>query len=714
MKIISKKELEKKVACSFLEFLFKNFSSKDLIQIEEAVVKKPDFYYAKKKILLELSTIYEFSDNEESARWSKIVHSIKDKIKKNPKFKDVSGLYSIDSGRNLILPAHKHSEYADQILDAIHKGFSEVSIEGYQFTIKRFESNEKDIVFAGFGQVRSIDSSGIILANISKKIKIANEQLGNTSYQTDKKILLLVNRFHLGSVDDVVKALSNMYSELMVFENIDEIWLQQEGKDKNYHTLLYTKNFIKAFEDKKIDADNKIHSTLFERWYWALEELPDKKANIFNAFQKFFSKHKPFQVFNDVGKRQSMVKFGEYLLNKDQISNALWLIDNFIDDPDPALPKEYKGKPEFNYHQRIIENKDVNVITTVQGHLAWVVKELARKSTKDDITNLQIALRLTKDKLSVREQNLYIILQWLFPLIEIANRRLWIANKNGKLYGEFRSLFLDQENGLVARYSGFKEIARNLIQVLNYFKDLTSDEAEYVIKKLLLAPEADAILVYFALYRERHYKIGSEAGDIISKVNRDILTYSPDKLQTILKNVLIDSDRYKILQEGTTWQFWKILKDEPDEFCNLADWINLLFEQPYSRSLYSKLELIIEDWYEKPTKCANPTHTWLLNYIQKVTDYVKQNKSGHSTDIWLSIDNVLNQVAEKHPQDLQIIMNKLFEIWMGGAFIGDLQIIFNSYQNINDLQLKTKIKTKYIEIYGKMKVVNPKITPVIF
>lgn len=708
----NKIKFEQQSAMGFFSSLFSDFSEKDLVKIPEARERRPDFYYPKGKMLLEIKAIYEQAENNESARWSTIVNGIKKEIINNPKFKELKGLYSITTPRNLTIPLNKHIKCAQVIVEAMQANQSSVECLGYKFEIKKFDADGTDVVFAGFGQVRSIDPAGIINANIAEKIIAANMQLAYNEYDITNRVILLANRVYIGSLNDVIKSLSLMYDSLLELENVDQIWLQVEGKEKWFNELIYSKNFIQSFESCTLDPNSREHISLFEKWYWALDELPNKKDKILDAFHKFLDTKQPWDIFHDDNKRESMAKFGEYLLNQNDIKNAKWLISKFIDDPDPGEPENYKGKPELNYHEKVLKNKDVNVISTVQGHLAWVVKELARKSSQDDITNLIEAFNLTKDKLSKKNQNLYIILEWLFPLIEISNRRMWIANKDSRKYEEYRKLILDPMEGVVAKYAKYNEIARNLVQVFYYFKDLTTDEALFVLEHLLNSPECDAILVYFALFRDRHYKKGQEAGDIFGSIEPQVLNYSAEKVQKLFKKV-ITNPQQNHATEQIAWQFWKILKDTPDEFCNLAQWIDLLFKQPFNKAVFSNLERIIEDWYGKTTACENPSHDWLMLSMKSAIDYINTS-TDERVDIWLSIDNLLNKVAESHPEDLIEIVSSLYDIWMKGGYIGDLTMIFSSYKLIKDAEIRNKTSRIYKTLYSKMRAENNKIPDINF
>lgn len=187
---------------------------------------------------------------------------------------------------------------------------------------------------------------------------------------------------------------------------------------------------------------------------------------------------------------------------KKRFGDVIWIIDKFIDDPDPQEPEKYSGDPKFNYHQQIAGGEDPHIITTVLGHLAWVVQKLA--VNKSYITQ---ALDYTKKLLS--HKNLYVKLQAIIPLIEISARRQWLDGwgkrpREGQ-YKEFHKIVFDLIN-LVRENSNYKAIAKWLCHVFAYYKDLSTKEAEQVLDALKITDEAAGLFVYFGIFRQRHYK----------------------------------------------------------------------------------------------------------------------------------------------------------------------------------------------------------------
>ena len=151
---------------------------------------------------------------------------------------------------------------------------------------------------------------------------------------------------------------------------------------------------------------------------------------------------------------------------------------------------------------------------------------------------------------------------------------------------------------------------------------------------------------------------------------------------------------------------------EKKEFKTLSPLIDLFLETPYNRHLYHNFERIIEDNFEtNPRKCIE----WYLKIIQSLNVYVKSNKN-EARDIWLTskTGEILNRIAKNKPEVLVMIIDVLYKAWEFGAYVGSPKEIFNSYKAIDNTKLKNEVKSKFEQIYERMRVLNPKIEEVEF
>ncbi|WP_176230579.1 hypothetical protein, partial [Candidatus Hakubella thermalkaliphila] len=169
-----------------------------------------------------------------------------------------------------------------------------------------------------------------------------------------------------------------------------------------------------------------------------------------------------------------MARLGLWLVDKERFDETVWLIDQFIDDPDPVAPEHYEGVPESNYQEKIIAGEDPHIITTVRGNLAWVIQKLALRKN-------YIIKALDYTKTLLRYKNLYAKLQAIIPLIEIAARRQWLEELNPQEYKEFHDVTFD----LLRNYAKYPPIAKRLTHVFYYFQDLTTEEDLEVLEMAL-------------------------------------------------------------------------------------------------------------------------------------------------------------------------------------------------------------------------------------
>ncbi|PJC80143.1 hypothetical protein CO008_02775, partial [Candidatus Roizmanbacteria bacterium CG_4_8_14_3_um_filter_36_12] len=111
--------------------------------------------------------------------------------------------------------------------------------------------------------------------------------------------------------------------------------------------------------------------------------------------------------------------------------------------------------------------------------------------------------------------------------------------------------------------------------------------------------------------------------------------------------------------------------------------------------------------------CENPSFKWLLTYVNKAKKSLETNKN-QRVNIWLDIDELMNKVAESKPEQLIEIVSDLTNIWLANAYIGDLTVIFSSYQQIQNQRMREKTKVKFKKLYGEIRKANPKVKEIIF
>lgn len=679
----------------FLEFYYESIKEVSFVAISEDGEKRPDYFIDVDSCLAEVKEIHDKESNQKYAQWGKIVSKLQKAVDNNKLISKVKGTFLVNTPELFKTPTEQRAfeSASSQVLQAVIDNEKEVKVFGVDFEINKVSNQESVVVFGSHGGGGSIDPANVVYQNIKDKIAIANQQLGNhpRDLQPKKRILLLVNKYYFPLWNwDLFKAISRTYKELLTYANIDEIWYQFETKVKGFiHKLLYRKIFFEQFETSNFTDYNTEDLELFANWFSAMSEMGEEEKNkLLTALKRFLRNKKPYQIFPNSQTREEMVRLGLWLVEKESFNDTIWLIEQFITDNDPPLPKDYKDDEKFDYHKQVLNNEDVNIITTVLGHLAWVIQKLAVR--KNYIVK---ALEFTQTLLN--HSNLYVKLQGVIPLVEIAARRQWLEEydkeNNTEHYNEFRKASFN----LLDKYSQYKAVANSLTHVFYYFKDINTEETIRVLNKLKNAREAAALFVYFGIFRERHFK--------------DKVPFDPEPLRKKLISTIKDKqEKYEDLRGSIAWNFWRILAETPDEFDTLKPYIDFFFSLPYNKKYYSSLERIIEEWIErKPEICIS----WLTTSIEKLLDYVDNNETT-ARNTWIEPERALQFIASNNPSMLIKVVGKLVVLWKLGAFVGSPREIFETYKLVQDTNTKNKIRDQFKLWYYEMKAMNQKLEDV--
>lgn len=661
-----------------------------------SIGKSPDYYLPEVKYLVEIKRVFDRDELEKWAIWESIFNKFNKVLDVAIKNYRIEGTYLINTPERLKMPMNKkfYMDSTKIILEAVTKNKRSVTVNGYGFEIHKVNKKGSYIAFSSIGIGGSVNIAGIVYKNIREKLKTANAQLGFKYNDPDKKIVLLVNQYRLLSWDwELFEGISFAYNDLLSYENIDEVWIQSGEK----HTLLFDRNLFEQFEASKFLNTTKNQFELFAKWFSPLDKMgEEKKGKLIEALKVFLKDKKPFEIFPDIYTRIEMVRFGRWLAENNRLGEASWLIGQFLSDPDPLDPPTENKKDFGNeLHEKIKKatKPDIHSINTVKGHLAWTVQLLALRKDflKEAYGFTQRELRKTK--------HLYLIMQWIVPLIEISNRRFLLKELDEGLYSDFKKLCFE----LLNSYSQFPDIAIALVHVFNYFKNLTTNEAKEVLDKLEKADDYQVLLLYYAIFRDRHFK---EA-----KYPKDVRSYNPAYAKEKLEKTILNNEPSLLnLRSSLAWNIWKILSEDEKEFKTLSPLIDKFLSTPYDNHLYHNFERIVEDHIEKHT---SKSIDWFMKVIDATNEYLKLNPD-KGREVWLGTGTtkVLSNIARAQPQKLSILIELLFEIWMKGAYIGSISETFTSYESIADAGLRLEMKDKFRDLYSKMKLVNEKLEPV--
>lgn len=654
--------------------------------------KQPDYFLVQPKILVEVKRVY---DREKLEEYKKLNYNI-NRLKRELKSRNLSSLdgsYLVYVPLGLKVITKIVPIVIDGIINAISNNQKNVYIDGVgNFKIHKFIEERPSVDFCWLSPPELIDSPGTIKQNIVNNLKNANKQLGSYIVEgINKKILLLVNKYIFGNdISDFIEALSYSYNDLLKYQNIDEIWLQIKTWDKPCHILLYTRDFITSF-DRCILQTTEQSVLLFEKWFYSLQKSGDEyKEKLFLCLKELLNFEKPYQLFSDKSTRECMVQLGNWLAEKNKYEEIIWLIDKFIDDPDPEEPENYRGNPMFNYHEKIVKGEDPFIITTVLGHLACVIQKLAVQ--KNYITK---ALDYTKKLNSHR--NIYVKYQSIFPLIKIAARRQWLdgwgKRPYEKTYKEFHKIAFDLID-LVKENPSYKAIAKRLCNVFAYYTDLSTEEAEKVLDALKITNESAGLFIYFSIFRQRYYK-------------DQHIEFDEAKFEKKLKEIIQDNNKdFEVLRVEIIWHFVKILEESPQEFHNIKPYVDLIVEKPYQIHLFEVIEEIIKKWIkDEPEVCTR----WFNVMLDKIDEYLSSEKQlqANSGIQLMFTEEIIEAIAKDNPNELLEVMRKLVNLWKKGLFIRSIDRLFETFRLMSDEMTKIKIKEEYKKLYVSMKEIEP-------
>ncbi len=712
-KLTPQQKNEQKQAIAWLKHFDKNrIDFSNLLCEKTGKVGYADIYDPKTKIAIEISEIYD-DGFEPSNSWIKSINNFKKAIKNHSLYKKVKGLYFVSTpkylgGGSFQFQSQKDKKEITKFLQLILKTKDESKItikKKYAFKIKKLNDTNKNISFSQDAKASWIDDVGIFYQGLKRKIKTASKQLERAqkeyskqtkqSVKINKKIFLIVSKTVFYQDNAFSKALLRVLDEEKEnISNIDEIWIQTDteyGQNPTHQKLYYQKDFFNSlvnkndnlFTDKipNISVDNQIN--LFKSIFLALIDTKNFKDICWFGLEKLLItvKQKPHKIFKKSYLRSSISQVIEYLTQQGRYKQAWWLVDQIIDDPDPAEPGTLayqKIEPQFNYDLQISNNdreKDnSDAITTVRGHLVWAIKKLIIAGKREDPKNLFEGYRRIKHILD-NTKNKYLILQCLYALSNITNQRWWfLLNGKEKEYRELRQTLLGPKDSLTFKYSKYHTLADGLVHVLNYLKDLNTDEMIFVLKNLLYAEQGTVFLIYFAIYRTKHYQQDTkdpkhrEVVNLISKYNKSTFDYEPAFAQKLLSDILDkDVSEKKInqnlqnpiedletIRSEISWQFWKIVKEQPEEFENLKPWISKLYDLPYETNLYHNLELMLLKITKLNRKLA---FQWFKKLINNLYVFIINKKD--KNHLWHDLRELITLFEKEINLDKQL--NKKIE-----------------------------------------------------
>lgn len=693
---MTKKQWEEEAIERFRSYLSQNRSLTFGITARDVVVDektKENFDYQLQnengeQIAVELFCLVE--NGEDLAR-SKVWHTMAGYINEEIKKRGLKG-YLVYTPQ-FFVKKKEMKDVAVKQVEIIEKGIQNnptqkrFSYEGYEF--HKIESLGTISLSYSEG-ARSVDSRGTATNSLASKLPKKNRQVNIPNHE---RIIVIVNWSFFVGHDDTIRVLSSF--DFQELQNIDKIYF--EVRNDEFH-LIFDRAVIEALKAKQKIENKEALKLLIE---YLKHQLADKKQDAFDFVKTIAESSGNLDWIEDTQTRENIVQYGSELLAQDQIEDAMWIVRVFQNDTDPNPsgandPDDPKG--EHNYHAKILRGEDANIITTVRGHLCWLMMKIVGKNKPEYYSEIiEIMSRyLKEDNLYIRTQATYILeILW-------ANRH---ATKNAdesplnwdnkeRVY--IRQLVLDT----VRANKSYPQVMRGLLHVFNRKRDLNEDEAEEMLTLFLNTGHKDvlhdlaAYVVYFAFFREADSKYYGGK-------------FNSERFVALLKDQIKNGD--DSISSSLAWHLWKLLTDKVLPYEVIKEYLPLFLEGKYSANAMSKLALIIEELSKTAPQDAVILYERAL---EKLDDHLK-NKPEESHQHWINGTEEVLPLLAKEPKRLLAVVKRLKDMWMRKAqlYVGNIKTIFESYELVpTEMKEETKVALKVM--YDEMKAVHPPLQEV--
>ncbi len=363
----------------------------------------------------------------------------------------------------------------------------------------------------------------------------------------------------------------------------------------------------------------------------SINDLAKENGQILEkVYQDFIS---PFlqSLNNDISKiekkitnrysREQIVQYAEKLAESGLWSEALSIVEIFINDSDPILknyPDDEKG--DFNEHEKVKAGEDSFAIRTVRGWCAWVLQKLVipKDFARINETRKIIEKSLPLVRKIATDPNFYVRVQATVPLTALAKNRNTVLPENRK--ERFVSIDVAKQIGDIAFLMlrnpvnhTLPAVMKHLAMVFTYTRSFTQKEAWEVLQTFLkdkypkktkqrgqesyladILNEAAPLYIFFAEYRSKAFKDWPESWGDLGKFN--------DKpFKELLKSLLQSDD--SSVRRVFTWQIARLpneVKDKPEFNSTLkiaADYLVLATDK-YDHSVFENIYRFVEDYID--------------------------------------------------------------------------------------------------------------------
>jgi hypothetical protein len=552
------------------------------------------------------------------------------------------------------------------------------------FELSKFDDLQT-VVFSTSNGARSIDPKGTAASVFSEKLPKKNKQVDVAGYE---RILVVVSWAVFVDADDAIRALSSF--DFTDLQNIDKIFFEPK---ENEHHLIFDRSVLEAVQNGQEVTNTDVVQLLKQ---YLRYQLGDKKPEAFQYIKGVTTSEGSIDWLTDNGAKENLVSYGEELVSKEQLEDAMWIVRQLHNDPNPTAdgsnePNDPEGK--HNYHEMVLRGEDSYAITTVRGHLCWLIMKIVAKNKPEYYT--EIIGILTR---YLKEDNLYIRVQASYILTELWRRRRAKKNQDESVFAwkdEEREYIRQLTFDMVRANSKHPRVMQALLHIFNTLRDLNEAEAEEMLALFLQTNHDDvlhdlaAFIVYFALLREADSQYYGG-------------TFNPEKFIALLKEQIVKGA--PSMRGSIAWHLWKILTDKVVPYEAIKEYLPLFLEGEYGREGLTKLGLIFEELaviapedaaslYERAVKS-------LENYL------VNKPKDGYQH--WINGTEQIVPILAKEPKRLLGVISSLKNIALAERqiYIGDASVIFGSYQLV-PVERKEEVRKALKTTWDEMKSQQP-------
>lgn len=330
--------MEKQYLEPFLEYYLPIFCQNDQkISIEcpdeDSSSRQPDFFLPDPNIAIELKGLHDEGITRLWADCGRIKNRLKRELGKL-KLISLGNVFPIEIPIDFKLKRGQESLVAKQIFESLNKGDDNLSINGCEFIFKR-EGKEIELHFVIPTSVECPSPPDHIRKRMEKSISEANEQL-NIPKTIKKRILLFVNNYDYGGIEEYREALRDIFILLEKYQNIDEIWLQL-GK---MHHILFSQKFLNDFMHKKINREEIEYNLLISFLPYLCHLAAKIKDKLLFQLKILLENKQGYEVFSDIRARVSIINLCDSLIETRQFDECQWLLSRFLYDPDEYVKGE--------------------------------------------------------------------------------------------------------------------------------------------------------------------------------------------------------------------------------------------------------------------------------------------------------------------------------------------------------------------------------------